>query len=473
MAEETRESRESSSIEFQEVRFVVGRPGSERVYEGTAYVGPDIIYIGTVDADGTKWLDDWCKAGYIVAQEIKIKTKGTRENRKKCIFDGFASLHYRNPRGRPEPEAKGIEQFIGALRVHHPFRGTPLHRNWHEIERTRECWYVEEYLMFSDVDFAGQLELGPYALLYTFPEPQPVMGVFVFRVHIHGVFRETFGYAHKDLDPKHPSFRSFRERTIVSFAGEMAALLSFATDRRIVAGNTLRMFGPQFEDPKGMPRDPGKIPHIHSATRSVLPYYSSKERAGLDGVKELIGKYFKLHTNDAATFLRAALLYQKALLQCDHEPDFAWLWCVGAVETLAEVPGETTGVSRRFMEFLEKNIPDPPLHRPPYARVDWTDLGGIFAQIYAFRSQFLHAGLPFPAHMKLRPERVGTSEPPVYAEMPSGGLSIGGTSFQLSEPPMHLHVFMYIVRRAMLKWLDGTLEATRGQLDPDPPEGEA
>lgn len=244
----------------------------------------------------------------------------------------------------------------------------------------------------------------------------------------------------------------------------MAAILSVAIDRRIVEGGTIRLFGAQFGDRLGVPRDPGLCPHMHLSERSVLPYYSQGEKYNIEDAKAFVKMYLDLDAHDAATFLRASCLYQKALLQCDQEPDLAWVWCVSAIETLAEDPGRVDKVSIKFLEFLRQHLPEPPRVRPPYLQVDWNNLEASFAQVYAYRSQFLHAGLPFPAPMNHRPEDVSGGNR-MYAELPHGGVGFGSTSFEAGASPMHLHVFMYIVRGAMIKWMNRTYEATRAALD--------
>ncbi|MBK7830476.1 hypothetical protein [Nannocystis sp.] len=273
------------------------------------------------------------------------------------------------------------------------------------------------------------------------------MGALVFRAGIHRSFSFYDQYIPKELHKGHREYLGFRERIVISFCGEMAAVLSVATDKRLLEGSTIRIFGTEF-DAKGQPKHAGPPPHLHHAERSLLPYYSHTDPERLDPAKEILKKYLHLNKHDAATFLRSARMYQKALVECDEDANLAWLWCVSAIETLAEVPGEITGVKEKFLDLLIQNLPDPPSVRPPHHQVDWNSLRAALQQIYAYRSQYLHAGFPFPTPMTRRPEDESGGQGR-YGERPHGGLGYGGTTFESETSPMHFHVFAYIVRGAM------------------------
>lgn len=455
--------------EPQSVLFVVWEGKKRTVYKGKALMFPDGVAIESLDPAGKAWIDTWWTSGNLSTQEVEIRTQGSKEERRRTLFSGFMSFTYRNPRGVPDRSGKGLERFVATLRVEQPFKGTPLLRNCNELKRDGSVWYTEEWQLYSDARFmGGDVEIGPYSIFNCSGPQEPVMGSLVFRAPIHRSFMQHGNYKPRDLAKDHRDFLDFRERVVISFADEMAALLTVATGMRIVGGGTIRRFGGDFNGALGSPVYPGAPPHIHHSDRSVLPHYSHTDPANLDPAGDILLQYLGLGRHDAATFLRSAVLFQKAMLQSDYEPDLAWIWCVSAIEALAEVPGSRTLASAKFLKLLADYLPEAPAEakRPSYRRLDWAELEPAFEQIYGYRSQFLHAGHPFPAPMTHRPDNeMGDGR---YAEFPHGGMGIGGVTFP-NPSPMHLHVFVYIVRGAMLNWLHRTSEATRGVSDPEVP----
>lgn len=460
---------ESPQAEPQPVLFIAtDEAGNRRVYRGSAYVFASEIWIDEIDDKGKAWLKKWWEYGSLSSSEVTISTAPQR-GQKQELFQGFLTFSYLNPYDTPDKSQRSIERFVAGLRILQPFKGTPLHRNWNEVKRDGNVWYSEEWVLYSDARFAGEIrDLGPYEIINTVPKQEPVMGALVFRAGIHSSFSHYDQYIPKELHKTHKDFLGFRERIVISFCGEMAAILSVATDKRLLEGSTIRIFGTEF-GAKGQPKHAGPPPHLHHAERSILPYYSYTEPENLSPATEIIKKYLHLNKHDAATFLRSARLYQRALIECDEDANLAWLWCVSAIETLAEVPGEITGVKDKFINLLIQNLPDPPSVRPPHHQVDWNGLRPAFQQIYAYRSQYLHAGFPFPTPMTRRPEDESSGQGR-FGERPHGGLGFGGTTFESETSPMHFHVFAYIVRGAMLKWLQRTYEASCTVQVPDDAE---
>lgn len=278
-----------------------------------------------------------------------------------------------------------------------------------------------------------------------------------------------FNYTFRYLEHTHPKHAQYRERTYISMADEIACLISLATGRRTIGDHNITRRFDQSDDPLGDPRDPGPRPEIRSEKRrSILPYYFSRERDPLSMVEPVLRQYFDLPVDQAAKFLRAAILYKKALLQSDVEADLSWIWSVGAIETLAEVPGEHDGVLNRFVSFLLAHLPPPPPTRPPQLQLDWgPSLKRAFEQVYGYRSDFLHAGHPFPSPMTHPPEnfspRQGDSW---FTERPIGGKGFGGTMYEYDSSPMELHVFVHIVQGALLKWLE---LRSKDEVLPEPP----
>lgn len=176
-------------LALQQVLFILGSPGKEKRYRGEAYVSPDHIYIESIDAAGKKWIDDWWTLGFYSGQEIRIRSKKTNLQDAQILFEGFVAFTYRNPRDVPDKGLRTIERFVAVLRVQHPFRGSPLHRNWKEINSDGKYWYIEEWLLCSDVNFVGQIDsLGPYSIINGLPEAAPVMRSLILRAYIHPVF---------------------------------------------------------------------------------------------------------------------------------------------------------------------------------------------------------------------------------------------------------------------------------------------
>src|SRR5690349_5537680 len=100
-------------------------------------------------------------------------------------------------------------------------------------------------------------------------------------------------------------------------------------------------------------------------------------------------------------------------------------------------------------------MPSPPLKRPTDLsdRINWEDeLIDHVKKVYALRSSLLHSGTPFPAPLLAG---IGGSEleaDDYFPERPIGVWGSGQSEWDASELPMHLHVFAYVVRGALLNW---------------------
>jgi hypothetical protein len=101
------------------------------------------------------------------------------------------------------------------------------------------------------------------------------------------------------------------------------------------------------------------------------------------------------------------------------------------------------------MEFL----PDPPKTRPlEYAQINWsrTQLKTALGKIYGYRSDALHGGIPFPDPMCTGEANHGDC----MAEKPIGlAVSTLGGVWRAEDIPMLLHVFEYITRSVLTKWI--------------------
>src|SRR4051812_379492 len=98
------------------------------------------------------------------------------------------------------------------------------------------------------------------------------------------------------------------------------------------------------------------------------------------------------------------------------------------------------------------HLPEAPLQRAAVGQVAWTPraMRKILEIVYDYRSRALHGGEPFPAPMCWVP----TIFEGIALETP-GGLAAAtqGATWLASDTPINLHVFAYIVRGALLRWI--------------------
>ncbi|MBZ5709645.1 hypothetical protein [Nannocystis pusilla] len=433
--------------------------------QGQAIVSEDFVALTRLD-NGEKWLSEWVNSpARFDAQELVVVTANRDKNR---LIEGFLSLYYFNEAG-VIPAAKGWERFVAILRNNdRPFEGSFAYRIWKASQTDEPVWYAEECLIYSDVSFAGELQaLGPFDIKNNLPADADTMASLTVRYRLYRSAND-FDYTFRQLLHTHPRYAEYRERILIPIADELACLISVATGRRLIGDSVASRWFGLSPDPLGEARDPGPRPKIQAQRhRSILPYYFSRERDNLATAEPVLRQYFSLSAPLAARFLRAAVLYKKALLQSDLEPDLAWIWGVGAIEALAEVPGDHAGALNRFVRFLIAHLPPPPPVRPPRGELTWdSSLKKSFEQIYAYRSDFLHAGHQFPSPMSRPPENLSAffrkeeiSGAEVFSERPRGGIGIGPTRYESEACPMQLHVFLYIVQGCLLKWLDLTSKA--------------
>ncbi|MFJ5264231.1 hypothetical protein ACIQAC_27595 [Streptomyces sp. NPDC088387] len=195
----------------------------------------------------------------------------------------------------------------------------------------------------------------------------------------------------------------------------------------------------------------------------------------------------------STVLVKAAHHYANGLWIAEADPEQAWLQLVTALEVVAvhhqtetidatdvfrtAYPGaakkiEAAGgadllkgvakyfkkllsAGRRVQTFVEKFQPVPPVERPISFsdRVNWEDeLVDHVKKIYALRSALLHSGAPFPAPLLTGVGGSELEDGDYYPERPSGVWGSGQSEWYASELPMHLHVFAYAVRGALINW---------------------
>ncbi len=346
----------------------------------------------------------------------------------------------------------------------------------------------EEYGLYSDARFIGELGFGPYEFMLSFPPFRAQLGrsqlQLVLRVHDHL------------LDP---DVSLVKEGDVDAYAGgnigdEFASLLSLALSRRIRSGGLTRraLEGDEYGKPFLGQHHPPMLVPPYGAT--MLP--QTAEEARLDDANRLLEKYGVLAGQDAVALLRAAHQYADALWWADADPRIAWIKLFGALEAAADrwdtvvlsdpidqlrrrhrglvsrlekktpeaLPVVANSLSRvigaesKLIDFVLAFQPDPPERRPPLGRVDWADLESVLTRLYGHRSRDLHGGIPFPSPL-CEPTVDSGGEPPAEA-FPALGASGGGGSWLASEMPMYLHTFAYLV--------GGTLRAWWASLEPGP-----
>jgi hypothetical protein len=211
--------------------------------------------------------------------------------------------------------------------------------------------------------------------------------------------------------------------------------------------------------------------------------------ADIGAIAPLLASYPMLDGRDAVALVRAASQYADALWLADADPRLAWLKLVAAAESaaaywkaqaigdpvrqlkrhrkrvwkalkdgppatlraVADDLAPTFHAERKFKDFLIHFAPSPPEQRPsPASQVDWDDLDPALAIVYEWRSNELHAGIPFPGPVCKPPIREEDGVPlerfALLASADSGG------TWPAERLPMYFHVFAHLVRGALRNW---------------------
>lgn len=381
-------------------------------------------------------------------------------------------------------------------------RGPDGWENWRAFERGDAGeGEIVEFSYYSDSHLTGEIrgDLGPYEFLNTVPAgpipPQPgaVEHSLVIRVAIHDAYENPYRRPGRHDDPE----SGWRKPDVESYHGggvgdELGALLALALGIRLRCGGITRSFGGlSVDDPLGRPVEYAhETPPIGRPARNrpaVLPRVA-RSSVNLDQAVPLMKTYPKLGLEDAVALVRAARQYEQGVWVCDADAGISWLAFVSAVEVAAErwrgykkgsvvdrfyanapdiaaivepagheivlalakalAPQLKSG--DRFRKFLTSFAPGPPEPRPIHAALDWSNLDAALREIYARRSEALHAGVPIPHVMRMapRPDQDGQFEETIGAI----GVWSGPNYWPSTSVPMNLHTFEYIVRQALLAW---------------------
>lgn len=356
--------------------------------------------------------------------------------------------------------------------------------NWKAFERHAELKTIVEYPLYTDARILGDITegYGPYKFLNTVPaedRPGLLTPSIILRAEIY-------------LDNDHPKM----DETDTSiyhggwFSDEIAALVSLFLGIRTKAADVSRRFDKDC-DPLGRPQAfRFRNAPTMSPPCSRLKIPSSVGEHSLDSLYPM--KLLpRLNRDKATAVIRAARLYQDALWIAESEPALSWLMFVSALETganmwhngedspasklaaskpdlykmledtgidglserVANEISSSLGATSKFTKFVLKFLPAPPETRPvEWAQISWTksQMRSALSTIYNYRSKALHGGIPFPAPMCLEGMVYGDC----IAEKPTGLAfsSLGGV-WLAEDTPMLLHVFEYITRRVLTKWI--------------------
>lgn len=338
-----------------------------------------------------------------------------------------------------------------------------------------------EFPVYSDAHITGQTDEIPWSLInnVSMPsEPGDFRPVIIVRAKVPQIGRVSGPINATDTSRYHGG----------SLQDEVAAIVSLQLSIRAKAGAIDRVFDGL--DGPGHPRGydvEGWPPRLYIEHRRPRLPWATGQHALTSG---MFARLADLSAEQAAAFIKAARSYQKGMWIAELDPEQAWLYFVAAVEAVDRFIGDANrtdaellleyhadiaqpifdvspelltriapklralyGSTRKFVDFILANLPEPPAERPQSGQLTWTTEGlkPVLRTIYNHRSKALHDGTPFPYPMCQRPARL--SHDSAVMESPP---FIGSSGFQgqwlREDTPTYLHVFAYIVQGALLKW---------------------
>ncbi len=365
-------------------------------------------------------------------------------------------------------------------------KGPLVYENWKGMLDGNPLSTTYECFLYTDARIGSEIRdgFGPYKLLnaLAFSRTSDLVPGIALRVDYHFEDRSKSSFPTKTDDDRYHGG---------GLNDEMAALISLCLGIRLKAGESIRSFDPE-GDPKGRPE--GFWHHVHPILiknkifhQPILPQVLGEhilEGAGI------IAYLMELHQDTATALIKSARLYQDAIWLSESEPSLSWIMLVSAIEVAAGCWNSKTmsnkealeyfrpdlsgfllekgdeallvgvadhlsgliGSQRKFVEFVQKFMPEAPQNRPPEAwRHLWETevIESSLKKIYTLRSNALHGGIQFPEMMCFPAHRSELG----MAEIPLGSASgAKGSSWLKEDTPMHLHLFEYIVRNVLLNW---------------------
>ena len=369
-----------------------------------------------------------------------------------------------------------------------PLIGTASYDNWCAFNKGQPLLEESEYLLYTDAWLTGQVDtgLGPYALFNLVPyirQTGLVTASVALRLSLHLQFQAP--------NLKKPDQLRYHGGWMTD---EIAALASLNCGVRFRCGSEIRRFEVG-ASPKGRPVfwNPRAEPSLSLNSRGrglVLPGVAG-EHSMMPAAE--MKSFPLLSPLQAIALVRAARLYQDSLWLAESEPNLSWLMLVAAVESAANIwrsgsdsprdrliaaqPklveylestgvagitekiaatfADSTGVTKKFIDFLIGHLPPAPTKRPPeWAQVEWSSEGlrRAFAQIYKYRSKALHDGIPFPAPMCEPPVKHDARWEAVSERPDAIAMSTAGGTWRQEDTPMLLQTFEYVARHALVNW---------------------
>jgi hypothetical protein len=373
--------------------------------------------------------------------------------------------------------------------------GPTIYENWLASTSGGDPASVIEVPMFTDCRILGNDPegLGPYAFINTvntFPSSFLFRSSLVVRISQYDATLYTSPQIEEtDTSRYHGG----------GLPDELTAFVALILGIRITVGGMTRRIVPG-RDPLGTPvswderADP--LP-VFLARPRILPNLPSV--CSLEGL-ELLAKLQLLTPAASVALVRAARLYRDAVWYAEVEPNLSWLLLVSAVETVANYRSSQLrspltilrnalpslsgildehgdpqltravaaqlapllGPTTKFVNFLVENLPPQPTARPSkWQCANWSKraMRRSLSVIYEHRSRALHDGTPFPFPLCSPP--FNQPQGGIAAERPIGlGERTRLGTWMAADLPFHLHIFEYIVRRALLNWWETEAEVT-------------
>jgi len=357
--------------------------------------------------------------------------------------------------------------------------GPELWTAWRAYDPRSEPAEIFEAALYSDADLVDPL-MDPLRPVDLMPALPPVRHGLKFAAvaRIRGGMPADVALSKSDTASYHGG----------GIVEEIASLISLALGVRCRSGGITRTWPRGLTDPYGTPIEfHHRRPYLaeQAEPRPLLP--NLPQSGNLADCAALLDSFAAAEGRQATALVRAARLFEHALWVAEDDPNFSWLELVSSLEVVAlestadQPPAERLAIAKpelwatlltagkdhavsvaeeladqvkstaRFRTFMERYHPDPPARRPSVGgQVDWTKMKKHLGLIYNYRSKALHSGVPFPQPMCAAP----IAEPGGCAmEVPLGlSASAGSTVWMAKELPMHLHVFAYIARSALLNW---------------------
>ncbi len=359
--------------------------------------------------------------------------------------------------------------------------------NWRLFDQADPSPWISELYLYSDAHFIAEArDIGPYAFINTIAS-----GGVGSEDQLKPAVALRFRHCIPSSNPamSESNFGHYHGGTEFD---EIAAVVSLELGCRIQAGPVVRDFAPD-SDPLGTPRQLylHKVPTLPPiSTQPLVPQtIGQRDLRDLHAIKRLIG----LPDQEAVAVVKAARLYQQAIWVADTNPELSWILLVSAIEAvtgfgstpttdniaelrrsyckatekisdellspLADALSGLFGSTRKFVNFLIDFCPETPDQRPQFSQFDFSESGlkNSMQTIYKYRSKALHEGVAFPAPMCSAPIHL----PGGIEEIPSGLAAYSkGATWMKSDLPCHLHIFEYLVRGALLKWIESRIALT-------------